>query len=141
MILSKIFKYTSRQIDYVQAFPHAPLAQGEEIYMEIPRGYEYSGQSGTEYVMKLKKNLYGIKQAAANWNKMLTNGLKSPGFKQSDHDPCLFIKQHIMCVIYVDDTIFFSKDDKIIDTNINSLKTWVLTSLTREMLTPSLELK
>ena len=31
MILSKIFKYTSRQINYMQAFPQAPLVEGEEI--------------------------------------------------------------------------------------------------------------
>ena len=54
--------------------------------------------------------------------KILTDGLRSLGFKQSTHDPCLFIKNTIMYVIYVDDTIFFSLDEKIIDTYINSLK-------------------
>jgi len=32
------------------------------------------------------------------------------GFEQSDFDQCLFIKNGIICVVYVDDTIFAGKD-------------------------------
>ena len=37
-------------------------------------------------------------------------------------DPCLFLRDDIICVIYVDDTIFFSKEDTIIDKIITQLK-------------------
>jgi hypothetical protein len=33
-------------------------------------------------------------------------GLKQRGFIQSKHDTCLFLKQDLICVIYLDDTIF-----------------------------------
>jgi len=32
------------------------------------------------------------------------------GFEQSDFDPCLFMNNGIICVVYVDDTIFAGKD-------------------------------
>ena len=72
--------------------------------------------------MKLKWNLYGLKQAAFNWNELLTAGLKSIGFKQSEFDPCLFLHAKIICIIYVDDTIFFSKTNEPIEQVINMLK-------------------
>jgi len=30
------------------------------------------------------------------------------GFKQSEVDPCLFISEKVTCLVYVDDTLFFS---------------------------------
>ena len=42
--------------------------------------------------------------------------------KQSKHDPCLFIGDIVICVAYVDDLLFWSKDDAEIDASIESLK-------------------
>ena len=44
------------------------------------------------------------------------------GYSQSSVDPCLFIKDEVLCLIYVDDTIFFAKDQKLIDREITDLK-------------------
>ena len=120
-ILSKVLGLESRQVDYVQAFPQATLSEGEDVYMSIPAGYSVNGNKN-DYVLKLKKNLYGLRQAAFNWNELLKAGLLQLGFKQSEHDPCLYIKKNIVCVIYVDDTLFFAKDQSIIDTHIDALK-------------------
>merc|ERR1719223_1526605 len=107
----------TRSVDYVQAFPQATLPEGEDVYMALPDGYT-SKSTGVKTCLKLKKNLYGLRQAAYNWNELLTAGLKKTGFIQSDHDPCLFMKDGIICVIYVDDTLFFAKDDSTIDSTI-----------------------
>lgn len=122
LTLSIVFGFKSRQVDYVQAFPQAPLPDSERVFMEIPAGYKYEGSNSDQYVIRLKKNLYGLKQAAYNWNVMLTEGLKANGFKQSKHDSCLFFKKDIVCCIYVDDTLFFSRDTNIIDKTINEMK-------------------
>ena len=57
LILSILFKLKTRQVDYVQAFPQASLSEGENVYMEIPAGYQYEGTTSANHVLKLKKNL------------------------------------------------------------------------------------
>ena len=37
-------------------------------------------------------------------------------------DPCLFFKENLICLIYVDDTIFFANDQSIMDNIIIDLK-------------------
>ena len=55
---------------------------------------EHEARIGTtrEYVLLLKKNLYGLKQASANWHDMLKSALQLIGFNESVADPCVFIK-------------------------------------------------
>ena len=120
-ILSIILDLKSRQVDYVQAFPQAEL--NEDIYMRISAGFYYKDSDRNEkFVLKLKRNLYGLKQAAFHWNELLTAGLIQVGFTQSESDPCLFLKSDIICVIYVDDTIFFAPKTATIESIITSLK-------------------
>ena len=122
LMLAKLYGMKMRQVDYVQAFPQAKLPEGEKVYMEIPPGFDIGEKDKSKYCLRLLKNCYGLKQAAYNWNNLLTAGLLKLGFKQSEQDPCLFLKKDIICVLYVDDTIFFSKNDTIIDRTITSLK-------------------
>ncbi|KAL0461337.1 UNVERIFIED_CONTAM: Retrovirus-related Pol polyprotein from transposon RE1 [Sesamum latifolium] len=44
-------------------------------------------------VCKLKRSLYGLKQASRQWNKELTSKLLTFGFSQSRHEHCLFIRR------------------------------------------------
>ena len=40
--------------------------------------------------------------------------------KQSEFDPCLFVGEEVICIVYVDDLIFWSKqDDDIHDVAMN----------------------
>ena len=58
------------------AFLHGTL--NEELYMEIPDGIERkNGQ-----VCKLKKSIYGLKQASRYWNKYITDIFLQIGLKQ-----------------------------------------------------------
>ena len=105
----------------MQAFPQAPLE--EEVYMRVPPGFYYKdSDSHDDYVLKLLSNFYGLKQAAFNWNHHLTAGLQALGFKPSKTVPCLFLRTDIICVIYVDDTIFFAKSKSTIENVIIQLK-------------------
>jgi hypothetical protein len=58
--------WKTRQIDFVLAFPQAPVER--DLYMEIPKGIRVEGtEKGEEYVLQLVKNLYGQKQAGRVW--------------------------------------------------------------------------
>jgi hypothetical protein len=43
------------------------------------------------------------------------------GFKQSKMDPCLFLHRDCIMLVYTDDCLIFSKDDRIIGTLIQNL--------------------
>ena len=120
LILAVLLNLKTRQVDYVQAFPQASLPEGEQVFMQIPDGYKAS--QGGKRVLKLKKNLYGLRQASYNWSNLLRSGLEKLGFKQSANEPCLFLKDDIICCVYVDDTLFFAKTDEIIDEHIKQLQ-------------------
>ena len=66
--------------------------------------------------MKIKKSLCSDCHAANLWCHMLRKSLiEDMGFKCSEMDPCLFVKNNCVVVLYVDDTIIFSKDNAEIE--------------------------
>ena len=59
---------------------------------------------------------------------MLKNALIDFGFRQSQVDPCLFLRKDLIVVSYVDDCLLFCRDQKTIDTLLTQLKSkFVLT--------------
>jgi hypothetical protein len=91
--------WQTRQLDFVLAYTQADVET--DLYMETPKGFQMKGKD-QEYVLKLKKNLYGQKQAGRVWNKHLTKRLtENLGFKQSKVDECVFGKNKSMPVIYI----------------------------------------
>ena len=86
LVIAKIHGLESKSIDFVLAFPQADLVI--DIWMELPIGFQpvEDPSSPQHYVLKLKKNLYGLKQASFNWYEKLHDGLKSRGFKPSKID-------------------------------------------------------
>ena len=72
-------------------------------------------ENGEEFVCKLKKSLYGLKQSGRNWNNMLDSYLKSEGFDQSHADPCMYRRVTndgtVIVLIWVDDLIIATSND------------------------------
>jgi len=70
----------------------------------MPRGF-----SEPSKVLKLKHSLYGLKQSPRNFFQHLKGKLEGIGFESAmDVDPCLFISDKVICLVYVDDTLFCS---------------------------------
>ncbi|KAK1406643.1 hypothetical protein QVD17_42133 [Tagetes erecta] len=97
------------QLDVDNAFLHGDLH--EDVYMKIPQGF---GKPNDNKVCKLKKSLYGLKQASRNWYQKFTNSLLEIGFKQVGADYSLFIFKEkdtfIVALIYVDDVIIMGNN-------------------------------
>nr|GFC42568.1 retrovirus-related Pol polyprotein from transposon TNT 1-94 [Tanacetum cinerariifolium] len=99
---------TIYQMDVKTAFLNGELK--EEVYGLQPEGFV--DQDNPSHVYKLKKALYGHKQAPRAWYDMLSSFLISQQFSKSAVDPTLFT-QHagndlLLVQIYVDDIIFAS---------------------------------
>ncbi|CAJ1954060.1 unnamed protein product [Cylindrotheca closterium] len=73
-------------------------------------------------VYKLLQNLYGFKDAGRTWSQFLHKGLIDRGWKQSSIDSCLYTKQNIILVLYVDDACLLSPDKNLINREIKSLQ-------------------
>lgn len=61
---------------------------GEEIYMDIPKGSEKKYGMGT--VLRLLKTIYGLKQVARMLWKLLLKAMRAIGNEMSRVDPCLY---------------------------------------------------
>jgi hypothetical protein len=74
------------------------------------------------YDIKLKKTLYGLCQSPRAFWKYITQKLETCGLEQSKFDPCLFVDEKVICVVYVDDLIFWSKDTVAINDSAMQLR-------------------
>ena len=88
MVLMIMAGWLANVVDVKGAFLHGEFTDGEEIFMEVPRGFEkhYEGN----VVLRLLKTIYGLKQAAMTFWKMLLRCMKNMDMKRSTADPCLY---------------------------------------------------
>jgi hypothetical protein len=104
LIFALLFGWKTRQLDFVLAFPQADVEC--DLFMQLPRGLTFQGVHQSTHCLKLKKNLYGSKQAGRVWNQHLVNGLvNTMHFKQSTVDECVFYRGTTVLLVYVDDAI------------------------------------
>jgi hypothetical protein len=118
MLLAANQQLVSAQADITAAFVHAELKPGEDIYVRQPAGFK----RGEGLVLKLKRSVYGLRQAPRYFFQFLTKHMEAIGLAQSKKDPCLFIGNDIIAVVYVDDILFFARDDSRITDVIDALK-------------------
>ena len=79
-------------------------------------------ESEGDSVLELNKSLYRLAEAPLLWYNHLKQGFKKSGFVQSEVDPCLFYEDGVVAVCYVDDCLFFGKDQDNIDAEIGRFK-------------------
>jgi hypothetical protein len=83
LVIAKIHGLESKSINFVLAFPQADL--DIDTWMELPIGSQpiKDPHSPQQYMLKLRNNVYGLKQASFNWYEKLHEGLNNRGFKPS----------------------------------------------------------
>ena len=89
--------------------------------MNQPEGFVIPRKEN--FVCKLKKSLYGLKQSPRQWYKRFDSFMLSYGFKRSDYDNCVYLKivndSAINLLLYVDDMLIAVKEKS----EITKLKT------------------
>jgi hypothetical protein len=99
------------EMDVKSAFLNGDLH--EDVYVQQPLGFEIEGQE--HKVCKLIKALYGLKQYPRAWYNKMDEYLRKVGFKRSESDDTLYIRQHgpylVILDMYVDDLIITRNND------------------------------
>jgi len=97
-------------LDVKSAFLHGELE--EEVYVSQPEGYVVEGKE--QYVLKLSKALYGLRQAPRAWNVRLDRSLKKLKFRKCASEQAVYTrgvgKSAIILGVYVDDLIVTGED-------------------------------
>jgi hypothetical protein len=92
-------------MDVKSAFLNGNLK--EEVYVRQPTGFIIAGQEGK--VLRLRKALYGLRQAPWALNSKLNDTLKKMDFVQSEHEHAMYRRSHgddiLLVGVYVDDLV------------------------------------
>jgi hypothetical protein len=77
----------------------------EEVYVRQSTGFIVTDQEGK--VLRLRKALYGLRQAPRAWNSKLDDTLKKMNFVQSEHEHAMYRRSHgddiLLIRVYVND--------------------------------------
>ncbi len=110
---SAAYKWHMHAMDVSAAYLHADLKN--PVYMYPPP--LYGAEKG--HVLKLRKSLYGLKEAGREWGLYLRGVLTRLGWKPCAADPCVYTMGRkgdrlIMCT-YVDDLLIMGESEEAIE--------------------------
>lgn len=97
------------QLDIPTAFLHGEL--DIEIYLKIPEGVTIDKECN---VVKLKKALYGLREAPRKCNERFNKFTEKNGLRRSGNDFCLYIGDKVWLLLWVDDIIISGTNSPII---------------------------
>ena len=110
MALIAYFDFDLYQMDVKTTFLNGNLE--EEVYIKQPEGF--SSSEGKNLVCKLKKSIYGLKQASRQWYLKFHEVITSFGFEENIMDQCIYQKvsgsKICFLVLYVDDILLATND-------------------------------
>ncbi|GJS20522.1 retrotransposon protein, putative, ty1-copia subclass [Tanacetum coccineum] len=108
--IAAYYDYEIWQMDVKTAFLNGHLA--EEVYMEQPEGFV--NLKYLNHVCKLKRSIYGFKQASRQWNKRFDDEIKKFDFAQNPDEPCVYQKASgsyvVILILYVDDILLMGNN-------------------------------
>jgi len=88
------------------------MASLRSRFIEQPQGFEVHGKES--HVCRLKKAVYGLKQASRAWYSRSDTYMQQLGFTKSEVDPNLYFivvgEEPLILVLYVDDLIITSAE-------------------------------
>lgn len=113
--------YEIWQMDVKTAFLNGSLE--EDVYMTQPEGFV--NPKDARKICKLRRSIYGLKQASRRWNIRFDQTVKEFGFIQNEDESCVYKKvsgSHVaFLVLYVDDILLIGNDIP----SLQAVKTWL----------------
>jgi len=110
MALTAHYDLELYQMDVKTAFLNGDLE--ENVYMTQPEGFVVEGKE--HLGCKLKKSIYGLKQASRQWYLKFDEVIRRFGFKENAVDNCIYVKfkgsKFTILVLYVDNILLASSD-------------------------------
>ena len=104
------FDLELQQMDVKTTFLNGDLEK--EVYMKQPEGF--SSREGEHLVYKLKKSIYGLKQASCQWYYKFHGVITSFSFVENPMDQCIYQKVNgsktCFLVLYVNDILLATND-------------------------------
>ena len=122
LAIAGILSMTVEQADIVAAFLHGRLE--DEVYVEQPKNF--CENDPADYVLRLKKCLYGLDVSPRRWNETFDKEMCNLGYTRSMADPCLYFRHHnkgkgkwkskhiTLVLVFVDDLLLCSTDHKAV---------------------------
>ena len=77
-IMALLLGWHMRSIDFIMAYTQADVKT--DIFMQLPAGTTIQGVDPDKHLLKLQKNLYGLKDGQVTWHEYIKAGLLSRGF-------------------------------------------------------------
>ncbi|GMF47685.1 unnamed protein product [Phytophthora fragariaefolia] len=112
LLLALYLGLNCRQVDFVTAFLNGPIGEAD-IYMEQP----YYFDNGSGRVCKLRRSLYGLRQAPRIWYQVLDKYLRKCGFNRTKMDAGVYVRtagaNKVFITVYVDDLLIVGADPNI----------------------------
>jgi len=96
-----------QHFDIKTTFLHGILPDDETMFMEQPPGFKVEGKE--DWVLRLLKSIFGMKQASRVWNKTFDKVMKELGFERLDCKWCVYRRQTpsgiIIFLLHVNDIL------------------------------------
>jgi hypothetical protein len=110
MHIAAVLDWDIQHVDIKTAFLHGVLPESETVFMEQPPGFEEPGKE--DWVWRLVKSLYGMKQASRIWNMTFHKTMEKMGFRRLVNEWCVYRRQTptgtTIFAVHVDDIIAIS---------------------------------
>jgi hypothetical protein len=110
LALSAQLGWHVHHMDVKSAFLNGDLKK--EVYVHQPPGFAILGKEGK--VLRLRKTLYGLRQAPRAWNAKLDSTLKGMSFTPSPHEATIYRRGQgsaLLVGVYVDDLVITGAKD------------------------------
>ena len=117
LALAALEDWEIQQMDVKSAFLNGVL--DEEIYMEQPQGFITPGTETK--VCRLKRAIYGLKQASRTWNLQFHGFLTGIGFTRTHADAGVYVNHQregdgpLIVILYVDDITIMGSSSIAVD--------------------------
>jgi len=123
LAIAAYFNYEIWQMDVKTVFLNGNLE--EDVYMIQPEGFV--DPNNARKISKLKKSIYGLKQASRSWNIRFDELVKGFGFHLNEEEPCVYKKESgsavVFLILYVDGILLIGNDIpmlQLIKTSLNN---------------------